>query len=180
MQDYNVRLEIAVHICYRVQFMKIILPTDNFNMIFELTETTEYTSKVNVHKFSLLFQYNDNEITFSLPGNYRTYLNDTDLVRLIKMLSQAKRQLTKQTHEQEVYIDFENFIFVNSEYDIEIIFRSGEYYFTGREGVIEFIFLFNLNVAYGKSGSNMIGLSARVDLVALDNFVESLEKLIYS
>lgn len=160
--------------------MIIDLPTDNFNIRFKLMETTKFTRDINVHKFSLSFHHIDKNITFSLPKNYQSYLNDTDIIRLVKMLGQAKSKLMSQNNEQEVFIHFENFIFVNTEYDLEIIFESGEYYIEEQEGAMNFIILFNINVAYKKSGSNMIGLSTRADLEDIDNFVRNLEKLVFS
>ncbi|WP_227429329.1 hypothetical protein [Psychrobacter sp. I-STPA6b] len=158
--------------------MIIILPAEPFLIHFELLEKTRLDKTQNIYKFSLTFTHYDNEkITFALPENYQTHFHSSDLLRLINFLSDKIEKLIQYSHTTED-IELNKNSFVNSEYDIEIIADTGAYHPIEKLGILDLIFFFNINVAYHHQGASMIGLRARVDTEEIENFLNSLNKLL--
>lgn len=158
--------------------MNIILNAEPFLISFNLDEKVKSSENTDIYKFSFFFShYCNEEIKFVLPKRFQAYLYSSDIIRLIKVLTEKVEQLTRSTDRENVDIKFERNCFVSYEHDIEIIVDTGEYYPEFSEGVLELLILFNINVAYKESGSSMIGLRERVDLNSLNKFIEDLKGL---
>lgn len=158
--------------------MVLTLISEPFNIDFHLLEMVKLDSKQNLYKFSLSFTHYENpEIQFSLPTNYRTYLSLSALIRLIRFLTDKINALIEQGGEQDVQLSFDEISFVNAEYDIEVDVNTGEYY-PEKDGWLYLVFFFNLNVAYHHVGTSMVGFQARVTLKDLRDFMANLGDLI--
>ncbi len=158
--------------------MNIALIAEPFLINFNLLEKTKLDKNQNIYKFSVSFTHYDNEeITFSLPKSYQTYLHTNDIERLINVLSTKIDQL-KNHNDKEVYLSFEKNCFLNIENDIEIIVDAGEYYTDEDNGLLYLIIFFNINVAYKESGATKIGIQTHVELSNMKKFLMILKGLL--